>query len=86
MSKSRQGLVPNCKLAFECPEDWDAMQPTADVGIRFCNQCDRTVHFCDSDELLRIAVRNGWCVAIPIRSEDSREFVPVPGLPAPLSG
>lgn len=59
LSENRQGLIPNCRLAFQCPREWAVMQPTADDQIRFCGECKRAVHYCDSDELLRAAVING---------------------------
>ena len=84
MSENRQGLIPNCRLTFQCPREWAAMQPTADDQIRFCGECKRAVHFCDSDELLRTAVINGWCVAIPVEDENG-DVMAVPGMPSPPS-
>jgi hypothetical protein len=38
-SHAKQGLIPNCRLAFQCPESWSAMQTTADEDIRLCAEC-----------------------------------------------
>ena len=84
LSENRKGLIPNCRLAFQCPREWAAMQSTADDQIRFCGECKRAVHYCDSDDLLRTVVINGWCVAIPVEGENGG-VMQIPGLPSPPS-
>jgi hypothetical protein len=81
LNENRQGLIPNCRLAFQCPREWTAMLPTADDQIRFCGECKRAVYYCDSDDLLRTAALNGWCVAIPVEGENG-DVLQLSGIPS----
>ncbi|MBN9519412.1 TIGR02996 domain-containing protein [bacterium] len=52
------------RFQFECPARWDRLTPTADVRVRHCEACDRSVHFCATlDEFTRHATA-GECVAV----------------------
>jgi uncharacterized protein (TIGR02996 family) len=55
------------RFAFECPNRWVDLHPTADEGLRFCDECRKHVHRCASRaEAERHALR-GHCVAIDSR-------------------
>ncbi len=54
----------NCKFAFQCNADWDELAETNEKRVRFCNQCQKQVHFCDTDEQLVLAIKSNLCVAI----------------------
>jgi hypothetical protein len=54
----------NCEFAFKCDADWDALDETDDQFIRFCNQCQKQVHYCVNDKQLLNAIKANLCVAI----------------------
>ncbi len=56
--------IRNCKFAYRCSAKWDDLEETDDDEIRFCNDCQKEVFFCDSDETLITFVKLNRCVAI----------------------
>ena len=56
--------IRNCKFAYRCSAKWDNLQETDDDDIRFCNDCQKEVFFCDSDDTLITFVKLNRCVAI----------------------
>lgn len=56
--------IRNCVFAFRCEAEWDDLDETKEKRIRFCNQCQKQVHFCDTDEQLVNAIKSNLCVAI----------------------
>jgi uncharacterized protein (TIGR02996 family) len=57
-----------CRLQFkfECPKQWGGLLPTADAKTRFCGECKKHVHYCETlDEARDHAVR-GNCVAVTL--------------------
>ena len=42
----------NCKFAFECNAEWVNLSMTGKESIRFCNQCQKEVHRCETDDAL----------------------------------
>jgi hypothetical protein len=67
--------IRNCRFAFKCEMKWDDLNETGDEDIRFCNSCEKEVHFCINDDALARAVRLNRCVAF-MRMED----IPLMGL------
>lgn len=58
--------IRNCEFRFKCSKRWDALQLTADDGVRYCGQCQRTVHYCKTPSELQTAIVNDLCVAVEI--------------------
>jgi len=54
-----------CEFAFRCNAKWDELAPTGRFSVRFCNECEKEVHRCDTDAELLQAIRSNLCVAIP---------------------
>jgi hypothetical protein len=54
----------NCVFAFKCDANWDELSDTEDEDVKFCNTCQREVHFCETDEELLKAVKRNLCIAI----------------------
>lgn len=75
--------IQNCHLRFQfkCPKQWDALQETAEAGVRFCGQCHKQVYLCQGKEEAARHARAGHCVAVPVglvspeSSPDAREHV-----------
>lgn len=65
----------NCEFAFQCNADWEKLAETGDEQIRFCDQCQKEVHHCVTDEELLRAIRSNLCVAIvpPYKPKASTE-------------
>ena len=53
----------NCILEFECPKDWFDLELTNKAGIKHCNQCNKDVHLCTTQEELNLAVKGKLCIA-----------------------
>jgi hypothetical protein len=53
----------NCELAFKCPKDWFDLELTNKAGIKHCNQCNKNVHLCTTQEELSLAVEENLCIA-----------------------
>lgn len=62
----RRAPVEGCRnrLRLACPERWDRLASVGTPHLRFCNLCDRTVHFCETRVSARERVTRGECVAI----------------------
>lgn len=59
--------IQNCEVRFQfqCPKQWDALQPTAEPGVRACSQCQKSVYFCQSAEEAAQHAQLGHCIAVP---------------------
>jgi hypothetical protein len=45
---------PNSLLEYRCPELWWSLEQTADPNVRFCTNCRKSVHLCETpDEFVR---------------------------------
>ena len=55
----------NCEFAFQCNAEWDKLSETGQDSVRFCNECEKEVHRCETDDQLLRAIRSNLCVAIP---------------------
>jgi len=72
--------IRNCKVKYRCPKTWDSLDATEESHIRYCGECDQNVHFCKNESELFQAIKNDWCVAIPIDSEGSSSIVEMGGI------
>ncbi len=77
--------IRNCLFKFKCPMDWDTLLKTSDSKIRYCLECDRGVHYCETDDELNEALKKNWCVAINNHdSESDEESAMILGEVAPI--
>ena len=59
--------VATCKFIKKpCPLRWESLNETDDENIRFCDQCEKNVHFCVSDEEAISHAKQNHCIAMPI--------------------
>lgn len=56
--------------------NWDTLLETSDDRIKYCIECDRGVHYCETDDELNEALNKNWCVAINNHDADSEEEPP----------
>lgn len=76
--------IRNCWFRFECSKRWVELTETNDPGTRFCSQCEKTVHWCDTAEELQDAIRHNLCVAIKVQ-EASTDVPPTERLGDPFA-
>lgn len=57
-------LIRNCRLGDGCRQDWDALERTAEDGLRFCSACRKHVHRPTDVEDLWSLLELGYCVAL----------------------
>src|SRR5262245_7735266 len=57
-----------CRVSFqfECPQQWEKLTPTGTDTMRFCENCKRSVHYCDTLQEARDHAAAGHCVAITL--------------------
>lgn len=55
--------ILNCKLDFECPQQWANLTPTDDSGVQYCQQCQKNVYLCLTQAELDTALAQGKCVS-----------------------
>ncbi len=58
--------IRNCNFKYKCPKSWSTLIATSEDNVRYCDHCDRGVHYCRDKNELMTAMENDWCVAIPI--------------------
>ena len=56
--------IRNCIFAFKRNAVWEDLEDTQDESIKFCQDCQKEVHYCADDEELVAAVRLNRCIAI----------------------
>lgn len=61
---SPEQQVIDCEFGYRCPRDWDALAPTANQNVKYCQVCTREVYFCGNQQELDEHARAGHCVAI----------------------
>lgn len=65
--------IRNCEFRFKCPKLWESLELTGDDSVRFCDQCNRTVHYCKTPLQLHAAIVANQCVAIEIKDSGESE-------------
>jgi hypothetical protein len=56
--------IRNCLFSFKCTANWEELEDTSEESIRFCQDCQKEVHYCADDDELISAVRLNRCIAI----------------------
>lgn len=56
--------IRNCTFAYKCQMKWENLYETEDDNIKFCKDCQKEVHYCDTDEELLEAIKRNKCVSI----------------------
>lgn len=82
--------IEKCTLIeARCPKRWEALEPTDEIGVRFCSECEQTVHYCPTIRVARDHARAGHCiavdVAIPRKDGDLEQPYVVLGRPGPAA-
>ena len=55
--------IRNCTFAYKCKADWESLEDTGEEKVRYCRDCEKTVHLCENDADLNEAIREDLCVA-----------------------
>lgn len=64
----------DCRVNYKCPKAWGDLNKTDNPDVRYCNQCEKNVHFCADVDALKEANIEYLCVAVPV-SEGFEEGV-----------
>lgn len=77
MSRQFSGLrkvtIENCILGNSCHKQWKELKPDATrPDIRHCDQCNKPVYFCPTNDTLYWHSRAGHCVAF-VRRQDQKQ-------------
>lgn len=54
------------KPTYLCPKRWEQLQPTRENGVRFCENCQENVYYCDTIQVGRDHVEQGHCVVVDL--------------------
>ena len=72
----------NCEFAYRCHAQWEWLLETAEEQVRFCIECGKAVHRCETDAELLKAIRLDHCVAIAREDpDDVRGYRFLAGIP-----
>lgn len=61
--------IRNCIFGFKCTKKWEDLNYTSNKGVKFCDDCQREVHFIDDVLSLEQAIILNRCVAVSTPSE-----------------
>jgi uncharacterized protein (TIGR02996 family) len=64
MSRSKIELCTLPQFEFLCPQQWDMLQATDDSRVRYCDGCQKNVHYCHTITEARDHARRRECVAV----------------------
>lgn len=64
--------IRNCVFAYKCTRSWDSLQVTSERDMRFCDDCQREVHYCHDAWSLGQAIALNRCVAVVVEDIRSR--------------
>lgn len=74
-------FIRNCQFAFKCDKKWGHLQETKNKDVRFCDDCQREVFFCRTDQELREAIVLNRCVAIEFENVVTKKVTQLTGSP-----
>jgi len=63
-------VIRNCKVHYRCPLLWDSLEATSLLSVRFCTQCKKSVHYCETALELYEAIKEDHCVAITLHGDN----------------
>ena len=63
---SKNIYIDNCEYTFEykCPLEWKNLNKTKDSKVRFCDECNKNVYRCRTDEDIDKHIQLNHCIAI----------------------
>lgn len=65
--------IRNCRMKYECDQSWIRMKETGRLNVRFCEACQKEVHFIKNRMELALAIQNGRCVCVPYDLFEKKE-------------
>ena len=63
---SKKIYIDNCEYTFEykCPLEWKNLNKTKNSKVRFCDECNKNVYRCRTDEDIDKHIQLNHCIAI----------------------
>lgn len=64
--------IRNCsvKVKYNCPKNWEDLEPTENESVKHCSSCDKDVYYCRSDTETLEHAKIGNCIARELPSTD----------------
>lgn len=59
--------IENCDFSYLCPKQWEKLEATDQPTVRFCENCQKNVHYCTTVREARDLASEGHCVAVDPR-------------------
>lgn len=72
------------RFAFACSKRWETLAPTDAESVRYCQQCQERVYYCDTVDDAEQRAFAGQCIAIPKRLSDGGVETHQLGRPDPV--
>lgn len=60
-------LIKNCSakdFASTCPKHWDKLKPAFSDMVRHCDQCNKKVYLCETEEQIKFYTSVKFCIAV----------------------
>jgi hypothetical protein len=83
-SEGAKAEPPRVRFAFTCSKRWETLAPTDAEAVRFCQQCEERVYYCDTVADAETRALAGQCIAIPKQLSDGGVASEVLGRPDPV--
>jgi uncharacterized protein (TIGR02996 family) len=64
--KKRTGIGSFFRFGYQCERRWEGLSPTEEHAVRFCDTCEKTVHYCDTIMDARQQAAQGHCIAVDL--------------------
>lgn len=58
--------IINCEFEFKCPLHWNDLRPLEDGSVKFCESCQKNVHFARTQDEVNELAAEGKCVAFDV--------------------
>ena len=59
-------VIRNCPIQIRCTKKWSQLLETSDSLVRFCDDCQKNIYYCSTDDEIAAALRLNKCVAMSI--------------------
>jgi hypothetical protein len=67
----------DCAFKFKCPMDWDNLEETDDVDVKYCSVCEENVYHAPNLLEFKQRVKEKQCVSIRNNEDDILMGVPM---------
>lgn len=83
-SEALRGRLPQVRFSFVCSKRWEALAATEGESVRFCQQCQERVYYCETIDDAETRALAGQCIAVPQALSDGGVESLAMGRPDPV--